>query len=506
MTLLDDRSAPTDLAGFRLWRLLDELRGGFDVVAAPDGIDRLVNGVTIWDPLRPPAPDDLVLVTTTRFTAAEAHQLFGAVPDAAAVVVKGVVDSPAVRRAAEQARVPLLAATGTLSWDDISTVARSLIPAARLLRNRAGDGLFALAEAAATLVEAPVEIADPEFRVLAFANLHYAVDQLRIDSIMARRAPAPAREWVGQRLRCVRTVSALDIPGAQPRLVAPIVVQDAVAGYVCAAADRAFTPDDERALAEIAAAAAASFVGRGDDPDLRHADLLRGVLDGDGALDVLAAQLGTTGPWTLIGLGPCGDLTAGTLASCARLLRPGSAATVLGETAYVLVPHRGRADTALAERLRSRCGSALAACVSGPFTADAAGVRHELDLGLTVQAAGEPATATLASLRPRTVIAELGEVARRHPSLLSGALDTLRRDGSPRDREYLSTLHTWFDAGCDVSEAAKRLSVHRNTVRYRLQRIEETCGVRLADPVARFTTELQVRLLFLAGLSAHRAR
>jgi DNA-binding PucR family transcriptional regulator len=58
----------------------------------------------------------------------------------------------------------------------------------------------------------------------------------------------------------------------------------------------------------------------------------------------------------------------------------------------------------------------------------------------------------------------------------------------------------YFDAGCDLTVAAKRLCIHRNTLRYRLQRIEALCAVSLDDAVSRFIVELQVRLHFLAGI------
>lgn len=48
----------------------------------------------------------------------------------------------------------------------------------------------------------------------------------------------------------------------------------------------------------------------------------------------------------------------------------------------------------------------------------------------------------------------------------------------------LDTLRTWFAAKGSTSAAAARLYVHRNTVRYRLRRIEELTGADLSDPVA----------------------
>jgi hypothetical protein len=51
------------------------------------------------------------------------------------------------------------------------------------------------------------------------------------------------------------------------------------------------------------------------------------------------------------------------------------------------------------------------------------------------------------------------------------------------DRELLlGTLRSWFAQGASTSAAAEQLFVHRNTVRYRLRRVEELTGRSLADP------------------------
>ncbi|WP_229854089.1 PucR family transcriptional regulator [Streptomyces filipinensis] len=48
----------------------------------------------------------------------------------------------------------------------------------------------------------------------------------------------------------------------------------------------------------------------------------------------------------------------------------------------------------------------------------------------------------------------------------------------------LQTLGHWFGAGGVAAEAAERLFVHPNTVRYRLRRVEELTGRSLSDPIA----------------------
>ena len=48
----------------------------------------------------------------------------------------------------------------------------------------------------------------------------------------------------------------------------------------------------------------------------------------------------------------------------------------------------------------------------------------------------------------------------------------------------LDTLRTWFTHDASASATAARLYVHRNTVRYRLRRIEELTGLAMTDPTA----------------------
>lgn len=62
----------------------------------------------------------------------------------------------------------------------------------------------------------------------------------------------------------------------------------------------------------------------------------------------------------------------------------------------------------------------------------------------------------------------------------------------------LSALDGWFAAGGSTGVAARALFCHRNTVRYRLRRIEELTGLSLSDPRA--------SALLLMALHAHLRR
>ncbi|GAA5150582.1 helix-turn-helix domain-containing protein [Pseudonocardia eucalypti] len=547
MTLLDERPAAPERGEPAVVTLLGLLAGAhrFDVLAAPRGLDVPVTGVTIWDAH---APDrlcrgDLVL-------APDAARPDLLLPEAgragvSAVLVKGVDDLPAWRELAEHARVALLLAAGELCWDDICLTARALLPAARLTapaeRPHEPGRLFELAEAAAVALRAPVLITDAELRVLAFAHRDQPLDPLRVKTILARRVPESGRDWLTRtgelaRLRHTREPVRLTPPGGSPRLVAPVLARDSVVGYVSVAeADRLLSAEELAVAADVAASAAPAFLpdppAAAPDEDLLVSRLLRGVLAGRGALRPLTERLrparsgrrvtaagrtgcdGTAagrtegpataeaaGEWFLIGFGGSSDLPDhGLLARCARLTCPGATAVGLDGRVFVLAGYPGPAGAVrLAERLRSRYaefgGPGLATCLSEPFgpDGDPASLSRDLARALDLPPDG---IGRLEELRPRLVLAELAELTADHPNLLaSGPLASLRRADAARYTDHLDTLLAFFDAGADLGAAAKRLCIHRNTLRYRMRRIETLGGFDLADPVARFTTELQVRL------------
>ncbi len=87
--------------------------------------------------------------------------------------------------------------------------------------------------------------------------------------------------------------------------------------------------------------------------------------------------------------------------------------------------------------------------------------------------------------------------------LETGTPDALRRfaatvlqDVEAHEERYggdlLATLRTWLSAGCSTAAAADALVVHRNTVTYRLGRIEQLTGRTLRDSSVRL--ELQLAL------------
>lgn len=62
------------------------------------------------------------------------------------------------------------------------------------------------------------------------------------------------------------------------------------------------------------------------------------------------------------------------------------------------------------------------------------------------------------------------------------------------DPNLLHTLSVYVETHCHISETAKRLSVHRNTVIYRLEKCEELLQISLKDPDATLRLRLALRI------------
>jgi hypothetical protein len=78
-----------------------------------------------------------------------------------------------------------------------------------------------------------------------------------------------------------------------------------------------------------------------------------------------------------------------------------------------------------------------------------------------------------------TIVASAPAISGRVVRRLLGRVADL----SAAERELLlGTLRTWLDCGGNTSAAARELYCHRNTVRNRLQRVEELSGQSLSDP------------------------
>ncbi|MBI2863426.1 MAG: helix-turn-helix domain-containing protein [Chloroflexi bacterium] len=76
----------------------------------------------------------------------------------------------------------------------------------------------------------------------------------------------------------------------------------------------------------------------------------------------------------------------------------------------------------------------------------------------------------------------------------SSALGKLKEYERKNGAEFIKTLEAYFTCRNSPTEAAELLHIHRNTLLYRLQRIEEIAGIRLDDPETRLSLHLALRI------------
>jgi sugar diacid utilization regulator len=62
---------------------------------------------------------------------------------------------------------------------------------------------------------------------------------------------------------------------------------------------------------------------------------------------------------------------------------------------------------------------------------------------------------------------------------------------------YAATLAAWLDHPGDPQSAAKRVHVHPNTLRYRMQKLPEFVDLDLTKPVTRLAARIELRALGL---------
>jgi len=135
--------------------------------------------------------------------------------------------------------------------------------------------------------------------------------------------------------------------------------------------------------------------------------------------------------------------------------------------------------------------------LSRPFSSPAERPAAEAEARATLEAAvalPEPPVVArasrLAAYRLLGVLHNLPEGARLARALLEPILA-----GRPDvRREHVATLRAYLERG-GVNEAAAALGVHRNTVAYRLRRIEAASGWHLEDPDLRVALSIAVRLV-----------
>ncbi|MEV0125884.1 helix-turn-helix domain-containing protein [Streptomyces sp. NPDC050703] len=461
---------------------------------------------------------------------------------AAALVVRGPVERDEALAAASAASgVALLSLTQGASWSQLTQLLRTLLTegdvgdaGAESLGGVPSGDLFALANAVATLLDAPVTIEDRRQRILAFSGRQDEADEARVATILARRVPdaylriLEGRGVFSELYRSDRPVHIAPAALAEgetaiPRIAVAVRAGDEFLGSVWAAVEEPLTPDRERAFQDAAKLVALHLLRHRAGADARNrlrADLVGTVLEGGaGAVDALH-RLGLVKASTVVmamGLTGEGGDHARLAAERQRLtsalgihlnaVQPRSALALLGDVTYAVVPvpadpadggeRAVRIATDFVERAgkRSPVVIGIGSVAAHPSALGPSRTRADRALRVLMSEPGGRRVASIADVSVDALLLEMRDLAAARGDELLGPVARLVEYDARHRSHLVETLRAWLDAFGDTAAAAASGFVHPNTFRYRVRRVAEVARVDLQDPSVRFALMLQLRLM-----------
>ncbi|MBN9101378.1 MAG: helix-turn-helix domain-containing protein [Pseudonocardia sp.] len=495
-----------------------------DVVCAPAGLDVRITGLAIVDPddETDEHPDQLVLVIGARGRDAVWALRRAAAGGATAVAVK---DADPLRTDAVAAGVVLLGVRSDVRWERLEYLARAVLDTGDV--DDGPDDLFALAQTTALLTRGIVSIEDTGSRVLAYSRSDgddAQVDELRRLSILGWQGPADylrmLREWgVFDRLResedVVVAVDEHEELGIRRRLAIGIHAGARQLGTIWV--QEGATPLSERSaevLVGAARVAAGHLVRRRRTAPGWGRDLVAGLLDGRTGPDLVAAAFGLDehAPAVVVafavgaGDGVTHELTVSELTDVvsvhAAAYRRSALTAALGGRVYAVLsgvpPERTEpALTAMCAEVVAvtlrRTGMRVRAGVgsAGPGLAGVPVSRAEADRVLDAMPAGTD-VALIGDLRAEVLLGRTLALLEESPDLRDPAVVRLVEYDREHSGDLVPSVLAWLDAMGDVRAAAERLTVHPNTLRYRIRRATAVADLRLDDPHARLVHHLQL--------------
>lgn len=507
-------------------------------------VDQQIGGVVIHDPVDAPAypPHAIVLAIGMQDPAALAALITDSGRQGAVAVVTRTAAEPAdtVEHAADDAGVAVLNLTRGATWTQLAALLRSVLaeddvgrtPAESLGGVPSGD-LFAVANAIATLLDAPVTIEDRSSHVLAFSGRQEEADPSRVETVIGRQVPdryARALNEMGVFRDLYRDDRPVVIPPMDlgdgvttQRIAIAVRAGDEVLGSIWAAMEGPLTPERISTLRDAAKLVALHLlrVRAGVDAERRlRTELVNWAVDGGAEARDALARLGLSGQRVCVAaatLAPVpGDERRGDqdlLADRARLtdalalhlsaVQRGAAVALVGDTVYGILPVADQAAEErsghLAEDFLRRVGGSLPALIGFGQPADSvteiARSRTQARRVLRVlsERPGHRRIAHLAEVETESLLLELRDLRLSRGDVVSGVLTRLSDYDTRSDSHLVETLAAWLDSFGDVKAAAAACFVHPNTFRYRLRRVVEVGGINLEDPDARFATMLELR-------------
>ncbi|WP_331769988.1 helix-turn-helix domain-containing protein (plasmid) [Embleya sp. NBC_00888] len=544
---MSERESSGRRAAATLARVLDLIDPGIlDVVVAPRGTEVPVNGVTLYD-LGDEDADGSTLAGMILLAvgveprgpgAVEAVRAARRAGASALVIRRGAAGAdPAAVEAAQDGGIALLTRHPGRGWTDVLGLLRNACAQsspselAAVDSLRPGD-LSGLANTVADLVGGAITIEDPQSRVLAYSRMDHEPDPMRRATILNQEVP----RWRVAELResgFFRTLWGTDDVVRLPaddryaeRLAIAVRDGGEVLGSIWAAADgHPLAPDAAAALRTAARAALPHLVHhetRGREAARRREEAVHALLSGGAGAEQAARTVGVRPdrPYGVIVVEAYESPTTESasdaptsaeqrvldvLALQAAALRPGCVTARAGRRLFVLTPAgEAHADPArdLVATARSVPGTVVFAGV-GPIArrpAELPGAREEAEIVVRVlreraTAAGVSASASASAADVVSEAALVRLLDRVEPLWpMAGPVYAMVEHDRLHGSGYSASVGAYLGAFGDTVAAARGLSVHPNTLRYRLRRAKELFGVDLDDPTGRLLADIGLRL------------
>jgi hypothetical protein len=426
----------------------------------------------------------------------------------------------AVQVAAEKGCTVLLADRG-VAWGELAGVVYGLVFEGR--ETEAGRGptdLFALADALAESVGAPVTIEDRLSGVLAYSSRQFGADRARRETILGRRVPEAVRQKLRQR-GVFRHLETSDEPfyvepwegsPGHGREVVAIRAGKELLGSVWVETPRPLNGLQKAALVSGARAAVQHLLRMRASADLERqveSDLVTSLLEGYANAPAMLSRLGFQGDqFRVVAVQARGQAEpdAAALLVFERATkgfgwsRMGRSA-LFANTVYTILPwaeasKATRWVAALARDLPEDI-SVLAGVGSAAGAAEIVHSRREADESVALHSSRADGSVAVVYdeawheilLRRLRHVAVLGRVPHGGP-----VADLIRHDNQ-NGTCYADTLRAWLECQGDVGDTAARLNVHPNTVRYRMRKMAEVTELRLDDPDARLAMTIALAVL-----------
>ncbi|SEM09226.1 DNA-binding transcriptional regulator, PucR family [Streptacidiphilus jiangxiensis] len=392
------------------------------------------------------------------------------------------------------------------------------------------EELYALADAIGAVTGGAVAIEDLDHRVLAYSTLpDQRIDEHRRQGILERRVPHQP-EQLAQYREVLAAPGLVRLPvlaeAELPRAAVAIRAGQRPLGTIWAIeGEKPIDDDGERAMLDGARLAALHMLRRRSAAELdlqAREDALRAALRGRRSAREVRFELGLPGqrPLALLGFAPVApatevdtpadDLLVRLAAASARhwpaVHAEASVATV-GRTVYVLLPlDDAVAAFATARRLGEQAAAVLDRSMETPLRAACSRIatgpeelpdlRAEVDdvLRVTTADPDAPAFATLRETHARVLLAHVGDELARRPRLRHPGIEAMLEHDRAKGTAFGASVTAWLDAVGNIGEAAAQLTIHPNTLKYRLRRAGELFDIDLDHPDDRLSCWLQLRM------------